>query len=84
LGFYWNDRNDPSIKDKYQLDLAGLFSSTGKTFGNEYIGTTAQVPGTNPPQDVVLCSDGQVVRTGCPGRYRVRSYWAAVSFTLQY
>lgn len=84
LGFYWNDRNDPSIKDKYQLDLAGLFSSTGKTFGNEYIGTTAQVPGTNPPQEVVLCSDEQVVRTGCPGRYRVRSYWAAVSFTLQY
>ena len=23
LGFYWNDRNDPSIKDKYQLDLGG-------------------------------------------------------------
>ncbi|MGB5547753.1 MAG: hypothetical protein WBM74_14365 [Polyangiales bacterium] len=84
LGFYWKDRNDPSIKDKYQLDLAGLFSSTGKTFGNEYIGTTAQVPGTNPPQEVVLCSDGQVVRTGCPGKYRVRSYWASVSFTLQY
>ena len=84
LGFYWNDRNDPSIKDKYQLDLAGLFSSTGKTFGNEYIGTTAQIPGTSPPQEVMLCSDQQVVRTGCPGRYRVRSYWAAVSFTLQY
>ncbi|MDH3622958.1 MAG: hypothetical protein OEQ49_03725 [Myxococcales bacterium] len=84
LGFYWNDRNDPSIKDKYRLDLAGLFSSTGKTFGNEFIGTTAQVPGTDPPQDVVLCSDQQVVRTGCPGRYRVLSFWASVSFTLQY
>ncbi|MGB5284889.1 MAG: hypothetical protein WBN29_10295, partial [Polyangiales bacterium] len=84
LGFYWNDRNDPSIKDKYRLDLAGLFSSTGKTFGNEYIGTTATVPGTNPGEPVVLCSDQQVVRTGCPGKYRVRSYWAAVSFTLQY
>jgi long-subunit fatty acid transport protein len=84
LGFYWNDRNDPSIKDKYRLDLAGLFSSTGKTFGNEYIGTTAEIPGTSPPQTAVLCSDEQVVRTGCPGRYRVRSYWASVSFTLQY
>jgi hypothetical protein len=84
LGFYWNDRNDPSIKDKYRLDLAGLFSSTGKTFGNEYIDTTAEIPGSSPPEDVVLCSDQQVVRTGCPGRYRVRSYWASVSFTLQY
>jgi len=84
LGFYWNDRNDPSIKDKYRLDLAGLFSSTGKTFGNEYIGTTATVPGTSPAESVTLCSDEQVVRTGCPGKYRVRSYWAAVSFTLQY
>ncbi|MDH4282381.1 MAG: hypothetical protein OEV36_06990, partial [Myxococcales bacterium] len=82
LGFYWDDRNDPSIKDKYQLDIAGLFSSTGKTFGNEYIGTTSQVPGTDT--NVVLCSDQQVVRTGCPGRYRVMSFWASVSFTLQY
>jgi len=82
LGFYWDDRNDPSIKDKYQLDIAGLFSSTGKTFGNEYIGNTSQVPGTDT--NVVLCSDQQVVRTGCPGRYRVMSFWASVSFTLQY
>lgn len=87
LGFYWNDRNDPSIKDKYRLDLAGLFSITGKTFGNEYIGQEALIPGTDPtdPNNLVdLCSADQVVRTGCPGRYQVMSFWASVSFTLQY
>jgi long-subunit fatty acid transport protein len=82
LGFYWDDRNDSSIKDKYRLDLAGLFSFTGKTFGNEYIGTEAIIPGTS--DTVILCSDDQVVRTGCPGNYRVMSFWASASFTLQY
>ncbi|UCF47916.1 MAG: outer membrane protein transport protein [Myxococcales bacterium] len=82
LGFYWNDRNNPSIKDKYRLDLAGLFSITGKTFGNEYIGTEQTIPGTT--DTVPVCTDEQVVRTGCPGRYQVMSFWASVSFTLQY
>jgi len=83
LGFYWNDRNNPSIKDKYRLDLAGLFSITGKTFGNEYIeAPPQQVPGTDETQR--LCSDEQVTRTGCPGNYRVMTFWASVSFTLQY
>ena len=83
LGFYWNDRNDPSIKDKYRLDLAGLFSITGKTFGNEYIeAPPQQIPGTDETQR--LCSDEQVTRTGCPGNYRVMSFWASMSFTLQY
>jgi hypothetical protein len=89
LGFYWNDRNNPSIKDKYRLDLAGLFSITGKTFGNEYIENPEpqQIPGTDPtdPRSFQrLCSDEQVTRTGCPGNYRVMSFWASVSFTLQY
>jgi hypothetical protein len=84
LGFYWKDRNNPEIKDKYQLDLGGAFAFTTGTIGDEYIGTTAQIPGTNPAQDVVLCSDDQVVRTGCPGNYKVLTYWASLSFTLQY
>ncbi|HSN83896.1 MAG TPA: hypothetical protein VLS88_15045 [Polyangiales bacterium] len=82
LGFYWNDRNNPSIKDKYRLDLGGLFSWSGETIGNEYIGTSQTIPGTT--QSVEICSDEQVVRTGCPGKYRVLTYWASVSFTLQY
>jgi hypothetical protein len=82
LGFYWNDRNDPSIKDKYRLDLGSLFSFTGETFGNEYINTEATIPGTS--DTVILCSDDQVVRTGCPGEYRVMTFWISASFTLQY
>ena len=82
LGFYWDDRNDPSIKDKYRLDLAGLFAFTKDTIGTEYIGTEQPIPGTDTLVEV--CSNEQVVRTGCPGEYRVFSYWASVSFTLQY
>ncbi len=82
LGFYWDDRNDPSIKDKYRLDIGGLFSWSGETIGDQYIGTTQTIPGTD--QSVEICSAQQVVRTGCPGNYRVLTYWASVSFTLQY
>jgi hypothetical protein len=82
LGFYWDDRNDPSIKDKYQLDLGGLFAWSGQTIGYEYIGTQQTIPGTD--QTVTVCSSDQVVRTGCPGQYRVLTYWASVSFSIQY
>jgi len=84
LGFYWKDRNNPAIKDKYQLDLAGAFAFTTGTIGDEYIRTLAQVPGTNPAQDVLLCSEDQVVRTGCPGHYKVLTYWASLSFSILY
>ena len=82
FGFYWNDRNDPNIKDKYLLDIGTLFSYSGTNIGNEHIGTTQMVPGGTDSE--VLCSDDQVVRTGCPGRIGVFTYWASVSFTLQY
>lgn len=83
LGFYWNDRNDPSIRDKYRLDLAGAFAFTTGNIGSEYIdGPPVLIPGTD--QTVQPCSDEQVVRTGCPGDYKVLTYWASVSFTLQY
>jgi long-subunit fatty acid transport protein len=83
LGFYWDDRNDPSIKDKYRLDLAGAFAFTTGNIDNRYIdGPPQTIPGTD--QTVQPCSDQQVVRTGCPGDYKVLTYWASVSFTLQY
>ena len=84
LGFHWDDRNDPSIKDKYMLDIGTLFAYSGSRIGQEYIGTDAQVPGGDPMDPVTLCSDDQVIRTGCPGEYAVFSYWASLSFTLQY
>jgi long-subunit fatty acid transport protein len=82
LGFYWDDRNDSSIKDKYRLDLATAFAGTFGNIGNEYIGEEVEVPGTTDTE--LICSDQQVVRTGCPGDYRVKTWWASVSFTLQY
>jgi hypothetical protein len=83
LGFYWDDRNDPSIKDKYQLDIGTLFGYSGTNIGNQYIGTEQVVPGTTDTTEI-LCSSDQVVRTGCPGQIGVFTYWASLSFTLQY
>jgi hypothetical protein len=83
LGFYWDDRNDKSIKDKYRLDLAGAFGGSFGNIGNEYIGQEVEVPGSGG-QIEIACSDDQVVRTGCPGQYRALTYWASFSFTLQY
>jgi hypothetical protein len=89
FGFYWDDRNNPNIKDKYQLDIGTLFAYSGTNIGNEYIGTEQPVPGAPPLADgsvdtEILCSSDQVVRTGCPGKIGVFTYWASLSFTLQY
>lgn len=85
LGFYWADRNNAEIKDKYRLDLATAFAFTTGDIGDEYIdGPPVLIPGTDPEQTVQPCSTEQVVRTGCPGNYKVLTYWASVSFTLQY
>jgi hypothetical protein len=86
FGFYWRDRNNPEIKDKYMLDLAGAFAFTTGTLGAPP--TDPQlIPGTDPsdPDNFIqVCSRDQVVRTGCPGDYKVLTYWASFSFTLQY
>ena len=84
LGFYWDDRNDSSIADKYMFDIGTAFAYSGARTGDEYIGTDAQVPGGGPMDIVELCSREQVVRTGCPGQVAVFTYWASASFTLQY
>lgn len=89
FGFYWNDRNNSEVKDKYMLDIGTLISYSGTNIGDEYIGTQQQVPGAGPdvtgeiPSEI-LCSADQVVRTGCPGKIGVWTWWASVSFTLQY
>ena len=38
FGFYWDDRNNPELKDKYMLDLAGAFAFTTGTLDNRYDG----------------------------------------------
>lgn len=82
LGFYWDDRNNPDIKDKYMLDIGTLFSYSGTKIGDDHIGQEATIPGTDTTE--ILCSRDQVVRTGCPGQMGVFTYWASASFTLQY
>ena len=90
LGFYWNDRNNPEVKDKYMLDIGTLISYSGTKIGDQYIGTEQNVPGAGPDTTTgeipseILCSADQVVRTGCPGKIGVWTWWASVSFTLQY
>jgi hypothetical protein len=84
LGFYWDDRNNPDIKDKYMLDLAGSFAFSGGNISDELAANSspATVPGTD---DVVnICSRDQVVRTGCAGDYRVLTYWFSLGFSIQY
>ena len=69
------------------LDLAGAFAFTTGTLDNRYEGQDLLKPGTDPsdPDNYVeVCSRDQVVRTGCPGDYKVLTYWASFSFTLQY
>jgi long-subunit fatty acid transport protein len=89
LGFYWADRNNPEIKDKYQLDIGTLFSYSGTKIGSEYFNQETPVPGAPPLANgqattEVLCSRDQVVRTGCQGQIGVFTYWASATFTLQY
>ena len=45
------------------------------------VGSNGHVPGG---ETQIVCSSDQVVRTGCQGDYRVFTYWASLSFTLQY
>jgi long-subunit fatty acid transport protein len=81
LGFYFDDRTGTQ-KDKYMLDLAGAFSFSVGSLGNEYIGTEATIPGTD--DQVTLCSVNQTVRTGCPGDLGVYTYFISLGFTAQY
>ena len=81
LGFYWDGRSGTQ-KDMYMLDLAGAFSWSVGEIGNEFIGETATIPGTE--DTVVLCSNDQVVRTGCPGDLGVYTWFLSLGFTVQY
>lgn len=84
FGFYWNDRNNPEVKDKYMLDLAGSFAFGGGNISDELAqnNSPAVVPGTD--DSVNLCSRDQTVRTGCAGDYRVLTYWFSIGFNIQY
>ncbi|MEM7435481.1 MAG: outer membrane protein transport protein [Myxococcota bacterium] len=81
LGFYFDGRGGDQ-KDMYLLDLAGAFAFSVGSIGDQFIDQPATIPGTN--DQTVLCSDQQVVRTGCPGDLGVYTYFLTLGFTVQY
>lgn len=76
FGFNW---------DRFAFDVAGAFSFGGTTIADDFAenNSPATVPGTNPPQQVQLCSAEQTIRTACGGEYEVNSYWISAQFTYR-
>lgn len=74
LGFNW---------ERVALDISGAFAFGGDTVDQDYASqnSPATVPGTDPPEQINLCSSDQVVRTACAGDYQVRTYWIGAQFT---
>lgn len=79
LGFYWDGKR---AEDQFRLDLGLVLSGRRARNGNEYIDRPGVVPGAN--ETVVVCSENQVLQTGCPGRWGTTSFLASLGFTLQY
>ena len=69
VGFSW---------DHFDLDLA-TFMSYQKEKLPDLTDQTIEVGG----QQVGVCSNEQVVRTGCQGTYETRNYWASVTLTYR-
>ena len=71
FGFSW---------EHFDLDFATLISIQKTTIGPEVsAGQTIPVG----DRDIPVCSDQQVVRTGCAGTYKTNSYWASISLTYK-
>ena len=81
LGFFF-DSKKKERKDMFKLDFAALFFYGNGNIGDEYIGQTLPVPGTDTTQTV--CSFEQVQRTGCPGDYGNFTMYYTLGFQLQY
>ena len=71
LGFSW---------DKVDFDLGLLFSQYGATVGPEVAEEPVEVDG----ELINLCSRDQVLRTGCAGDYRVRTFFLSTQLTYHY
>ncbi len=73
-GFNW---------DKVDFDVGGAFAWGGTTLDSSVSrnpdGTPREV--NFDGQTIGLCSDEQVTRTGCPGKYTVVTYWVSLSMT---
>jgi len=71
VGFSWN---------KVDFDLGLFFSQYGSTIGPEVAQEPVEIEGelTN------LCSRDQVLRTGCAGDYKVRTFFISTQLTYHY
>ena len=81
LGFFF-DSKKREREDMFRLDFTTVFFYGNGKVGDEYIGQTLPVPGTDQTQTV--CSFEQVQRTGCPGDYGNFTTYIALGFVLQY
>jgi long-subunit fatty acid transport protein len=71
LGFSW---------DKVDFDLGMLFSQYGATIGPEVAEEPVEVNG----ELINVCSQDQVVRTGCAGDYKIRTFFFSTQLTYHY
>jgi long-subunit fatty acid transport protein len=81
LGFFFDNKRKER-KDMFKLDFAAVFFYGPGSVGDEYIGQTLPVPGTDQTQTV--CSFEQVQRTGCPGDYGNFTTYIALGFGIDY
>lgn len=71
LGFSW---------DRVDFDLGFLFQQSKYTIGPEVAEEPVEVNG----ELINLCSRDQVVRTGCAGDYKIRSFFFSTQLTYHY
>jgi long-subunit fatty acid transport protein len=71
IGFSW---------DKVDFDLGALYAQYKATIGPEVAQDPVEING----ELVDLCSRDQVVRTGCAGDYKVRTYFLSMQLTYHY
>ncbi len=71
IGFSW---------DKVDFDLGALYAQYKATIGPEVAQDPVEING----ELINLCSRDQVVRTGCAGDYKVRTYFLSMQLTYHY
>lgn len=71
LGFNWKH---------VDLDFAAAYATGGATIGSR---VADQGPVTFRGRTFELCSNDQVTRTGCAGKYKVSSYWSSLTLTYR-
>ena len=66
--------------DHFNLDLTGAVAGGGGRIGSD---AAAGGPVTYQNRTFGVCSDQQVIRSGCAGDYKVVTYWASLTLTYR-